>query len=105
MVASMGEILSRISNNSSRKELPIASIFKVVQTDAEAKDEWKSVGEAMAILEASNLDHKRGSVDNVDQHISRVPIPPMYAATSSPWDIDYRVDTDDDEWLTLALLR
>ena len=105
MVASMGESLSRISNDSSRKELSIASIFKVAQTEAEAKDEWKAVGEAMAILEASNLDHKRGSVDNVDQHISRVPIPPMYAATSSPWDIDYRVDIDDDEWLTLALLR
>jgi len=65
MAASMGESLSRISNDSSQKELSIASIFKVAQTEAEAKDEWKAVGEAMAILEASNLDLKRGSVDNV----------------------------------------
>jgi len=102
MIASMGKSLSRTTEDSDRKALSIASIFKVAQTEVEAKDEWKVVSEAMAILEAEK-EGKIGSADDGVQHLSQVPIPPIYAATSSPWDVNYRVDTDDDEWLTQAL--
>jgi len=102
MISSMGKSLSCTTDDSNRKALSIASIFRVAQTEAEAKDEWKVISEAMAILEAEK-ERKIGSADDGVQHLSQVPVPPIYAATSSPWDVNYRVDTDDDEWLTEAL--
>ena len=61
------------------------SLAPIAASAEQARREYKLVEEATLSLEGSN-----GLV-----------FPPLYGATSSPWDIDTVPDTDDDEWLKL----
>jgi len=68
---------------------------------------------------AVNLDEARHQYDLIEQatlileqqqetivgehFVGKLPIPPLYAADSGPFDTKYTVDTDDDEWLEMPV--
>ena len=78
---------------------PIA-IISIAQSAAEARDEYELTRQASIAL---NTDSLRRTVadDGSDSGIT-LTLPPIYGGTS-PWDTGALVNTDDDEWLALAL--
>ena len=60
-------------------------IVKISQSLAECRHEWNLVAEATKVLSQNSR--------------ALSPLPPIYPQDSSPWDVNYQVDTDDDEWL------
>ncbi len=63
-------------------------IVKISQSVAECRHEWNLIREATKILSQNRLGLSS--------------LPPIYPKDSSPWDVNYQVDTDDDEWLIEA---
>jgi len=69
-------------------ELSIArqSLVPIAMSAEEARKEYELVEQATLALEENY----------------GLTVPPLYGATSSPWDTDTIADTDHDEWLTLS---
>ena len=77
---------------------PVA-ILSIVQSPAEASDEYALIRQANAALVSSKPSaSSAGGCDEVP-----LTLPPMYGGDTSPFDIGSPVTSDDDEWLPLAL--
>lgn len=77
----------RQSESIRETELSIAreSLAPIATSAEECRNEYELVEQAMLTLQGTN----------------GLTVPPLYGATSSPWDTDTKVDTDHDEWLKL----
>jgi hypothetical protein len=63
------------------------SLAPIAASAEHTRTEYELVEQAMLALEGTN---------------DGLAPPPLYGATSSPWDTDTTPNTDDDEWLTLS---
>jgi len=64
-------------------------IVKISHSVEECRREWELIEEATKILTRNNFGLSS--------------LPPIYPEDSSPWDVNYQVHTDDDEWLIEGL--
>lgn len=79
----------RQSKRNREMELSLARerLAPIASSAEQVRQEYELVEQATLALEGSN----------------NLTIPPLYGATSSPWDTDTTADTDHDEWLMLPL--
>lgn len=80
---------ARQSKSNKEMELSLAreSLAPIASSAEQAREEYELVEQATLALEG----------------VYDLAVPPIYGATSSPWDTDTKADTDHDEWLTLPL--
>ena len=79
----------RQSKSIRETELSVAreSLAPIASSAEQCREEYELVEQSMLMLQGTN-----GLI-----------VPPIYGATSSPWDTDTKVDTDHDDWLKLPL--
>eukprot|EP00957_Ditylum_brightwellii_P061469 4665443-Ditylum_brightwellii.AAC.1 len=96
---------SAYSSNDKQRTPERITIVKIAQSAEEAMEEYELVRQATLSLQAGKkASHQdRSSRTTSDEREYQLSIPPIYGPASSPFELEDEIDTDDDEWISLAL--